>query len=156
MRKFHMKKKAAVVVAAAALTVTAAGGAYAFWTASGSGSGSATNASSANGSVALTASFAAGLTPGASEDVTFTGSNAGKASLQVTTIHLDSVSVDSAHSGCNVKDFSMGDVGSGTVVPAGVSGVALAGKGTLMFADSATVSQDACKGAIITLNLTSS
>lgn len=153
MRKFHMKKKAAVAVAAAALTVTAAGGAFAYWTTTGSGSGSATNASS-NGTIVLHAAFGDGLTPGASEPVSFTADNGGSSSLYVGTITMTGATVDAAHSGCAVGDFTMPSVDSKTTVPAHSTGFALGGSGTVTYADTSS-DQSACKGAIITLNLTS-
>ena len=65
MMKFT-KKKLIVGGIAVAVVAAGAGTALAYWTTSGSGTGSATNASS-NGTIVLHASFANGLTPGASE-----------------------------------------------------------------------------------------
>jgi len=48
----------------------------------------------------------------------------------------------------------MPDVTSNTVVSAGATGQALSGTGTLSYANT-TSNQDACKGASLTLNLTS-
>src|SRR5947209_14153255 len=98
MRKLN--KKVAAGVAAAAIVAVGAGTAYAYWTTTGSGSGSATNASS-NGTIVLHASFAAGLTPGAVEAVTYTADNANSSSLYVGTV-TPTVSIDSAHAtaGC--------------------------------------------------------
>jgi len=146
-----LNKKIAAGVAAAAIVAAGAGSAYAYWSTTGSGSGSGTNASS-NGTVSLHAAFADGLTPGASEAVTYTADNAGSSSLQVGTI-TPTVSVDAAHSTCLVSDFSIAPTASNTTVPAHSTGYAV-GSGTLSFADTA-VNQDGCKGAIITLTLAS-
>ncbi len=151
--KLSMKKKTAATITAGFLVAGTAAGAYAYWTTTGQGTGTATNAAS-NGNVVLHAAFNAGLTPGGSSPVTFTADNAGSSSLWVETIHLASVSVDTAHSTCVVADFTMPDVSSKTRVLAGATAQALAGSGTVSFADTA-VSQDPCKGATITLNLTS-
>ncbi|MBC7443758.1 MAG: hypothetical protein H7311_14780 [Ramlibacter sp.] len=125
------------------------GGAFAYWSTTGAGTGSSVNAS-ANGTVTLTATFPTGLTPGGSRVVTFTGANPGTSSLQVGTI---TSLVSTAPVGCLAADFTIPAVVSNTRVPAGATATAL-GTGTLTFADTA-VSQDACKGATVTLTLTS-
>jgi hypothetical protein len=150
MRK-PSKKVLAVLTAAALLA--GGGTAFAYWTTTGAGTGSATNAS-ANGTIVLHAAFAGGLTPGASQAVTYTADNAGTSSLFVGTI-TPTVSIDAAHvtSGCLVGDFTISPTVSNTTVPKTTSGVA-AGSGTLTFADTAT-NQDGCKGATVTLTLAS-
>ncbi len=145
--KFKLKK---IVVGGVATALLAGGGlAYAYWTTTGNGSGSATVAAS-NGTVTLHATLANGITPGGSKTVTFTGDNAGSTDLQVGTIHSVVSTSDAA---CLASDFSIADVVSNTVVGHGLSGVAL-GSGTLNMANSA-LSQDACKGATVTLTLSS-
>jgi hypothetical protein len=150
--RFTRKKLAAV--AAGALTLGLGVGAYAYWTTTGAGDGSATVAS-ANGTVTLHASLGDGIYPGGSQSVTFTADNAGDTDLYVDTISLDSVDVDSGHATCDTTDFTMDDVTSDTVVTAGASGQAITGTGTLEYANDSTNSQDACKGATITLNVSS-
>ena len=155
--KFHLKKKTAVLVAAGVLTVGTAGGAYAYWTTTGGGSGSAANASS-NGQITLSATFDAGIYPGGSKTVTFYAANPGASDLRVGDVSLDSVSVDGGHANCVTNDFSMMKVGQDVTVPAGTpvaSPVALPNTGTLEFANDPIHSQDDCKGATITLHLTS-
>lgn len=149
--KLLRNRKLAALLATLALGVTAAAG-YAYWTTSGAGTGSATNAS-ANGTLVLHASFADGLTPGASEDVSYTADNAGSSSLQVGTVHAV-VGIDAGHPSCLASDFSVLDTVENQTIPAGGLGVALATKGSITFADTA-VNQDGCKGATVTLTLTS-
>jgi hypothetical protein len=150
MRKFN--KKIVIAVAASVVAVAVGGGiAFAYWTTSGTGTGTATNATT-NGTVTLHASYANGLTPGASETVTYTADNSGTSSLFVTTI-TPVVSIDAGHSGCLATDFTIPATSSNTTVAANSAGVA-AGTGTLSFADTAA-NQDACKGAIVTLTLSS-
>jgi hypothetical protein len=152
--KFIRSKKGVALLAVLAVAVMATVGAYAYWTTTGEGTGSAANASS-NGTVTLHASWAAdALYPGGAQDVSFTADNAGDTNLYVGTIHLDSVSVDDDHATCDVSDFSMADVDSSSEVLAGADHQAIAGTGSLVFANS-DVSQDACKGATITLHLSS-
>lgn len=145
-------RKAVVALSISAVAVASAGAAFAYWTTSGAGSGSATSAS-ANGVVTLAASFAGGITPGATENVAITAGNAGTSNLYVGTVTLASVTVDAAHGGCGVADFTMPDVVSNTVIPAGASATSV-GTGSLSFANTGA-NQDACKGAIVTLHLTS-
>lgn len=128
-------------------------GAYAYWTTTGSGNGSATVAAS-NGTVTLHGTAPTNLYPGGSSSVTFTADNSGGSNLFVGTIHLGSVTADAGHASCNTADFTMADVTSNTMVPAGQTGYALTGSGTLQYANT-SANQDACKGASLTLNLTS-
>ncbi|HEY3003353.1 MAG TPA: hypothetical protein VGJ44_13475 [Kribbellaceae bacterium] len=149
MPKFNSKKRVAVIAATALLAV-GGGAAYAYWTTTGSGSGSAANATS-NGTLVLHASFAPGVAPGETRTVSYTADNAGTSSLWVGTIsHVVSTSV----AGCLPADFTIDPVVSDTQVPAGASAFALGGTGTLTFHDTAQ-NQDACKGATVTLTLSS-
>ena len=152
MLAFLRPRRVAALAAAAGLA--ASGAAYGYWTTTGAGSGTATVAS-ASGTVVLHGLAAAPLVPGGTAAVSFTADNPGPAGLYVTRIHLEGVSVDAAHAGCAVADFDMPDVISNTRVPAGSSAHVLAGSGTLSMADTG-VSQDACKGATLTLALSSS
>jgi hypothetical protein len=144
----RLSKKTTAAVTATFLVI--GGGAYAFWTTSGQGIVSAPNAAS-NGTVVLNATFAPGLTPGASVPVTYTANNTGSSSLRVGTIsHV----VSTSDPLCLPADFTIANVVSNTTVPANSTNFALAGTGTLTFADTA-VNQDACKSATVTLTLTS-
>ncbi|WP_282382700.1 hypothetical protein [Arthrobacter sp. AL12] len=146
--KKKFSKKTTAALTAAFLII--GGGAYAFWSTTGAGTGASTNAQS-NGTVVLTATFAPGLTPGASTAVTYTAANPGTSSLRVGTIsHVVSTSAPL----CLPADFTIANVLSDTTVPAGATAFALAGTGTLTFTDTA-INQDACKGATITLTLSS-
>jgi hypothetical protein len=147
-----LRPRHAIALAAAACLV-AAGAAYGYWTTTGHGTGTAAVAS-AGDTVVLHGVAAAALTPGGTSSVSFTADNPGSSALFVTRIHLDGVSADPAHSACSTADFDMPDVISSTLVPARQSGYALAGTGTLSMADTAA-NQDACKGATLTLALSS-
>lgn len=151
-RSLLTKKRALVLGAVAVLAV--AGIAVAYWTANGTGSGTGTVASS-NGALTLHGSIASGLTPGGSEAVSFTADNSGTSGLQVGTVHAV-VSIDAEHAtaGCKASDFSIADTVENQTIPAGGSGVALAKNGSIAMTDSAE-NQDACKGATISLALTS-
>ena len=147
------RKRKIIALAVAGFVLAGTAAAVAYWTTTGSGTGSQTNASS-NGTVTLHATFSTGLTPGGTKTVTYTADNAGTTSLRVATI-TPVVSIDATHvtAGCLVADFTIPATVSNTTVPAGGSGVAV-GTGTLSFADTA-INQDGCKGATVTLTLSS-
>jgi hypothetical protein len=136
-------------VAALAIAVVA----VAYWTGSGSGTGSADVGTS--GSVSLTGTITPGSAPGTAEPVSFTAANPSESPVRVTAVHLDSVTVDAAHAACETADFSMADVTENHQVPAEATAEALPNDGSLVYANTA-VSQDACKGATLTLTLSSS
>jgi hypothetical protein len=145
------KKPALVVAIVSTVALVAALAAYAYWTTTGSGSGSA--AAGTTTGITLHASFTDGIFPGGTKTVSFTADSTNPGAVQVGTVHLASVSVDAGHSTCVVADFTMPDVAENVEIPNG-SGTALPNPGTLSYADTG-VSQDACKGATLTLNLTS-
>ena len=147
MPRLSRKKKIAVV--AAAILLAGSGAAFAYWTTTGSGTGKADNATS-NGTLTLHATFDNGMTPGSSRTVTYTADNSGTSSLFVNTI-TPTVSIDAAHS--DATNFQINPTAANVRVAAGATGVA-AGTGTLQFLDT-TQNQDACKGATVTLTLTS-
>jgi hypothetical protein len=148
-----MKKRVIATLTVLAVLVSAVS-AYAYWTTTGSGTGSASVASS-NGTITLHASFAGNLTPGASEPVSFTADNPGSSSLYVGTV-TSVVSIDAAHAtaGCAASDFTVPAVAENQRIIAGASGAALANDSSITFADTAN-NQDACKGATVTLTLSS-
>ena len=147
----RFSRKLSITAGVVASTV-AAGVAFAYWTTSGSGDGQATAAAS-NGVVVLHGSFDAGIYPGGEKSVSFTADNSNATDLRVGTVHLASVTTDKP--GCVVTDFSMDDVTSNTTVLASADHQVISGTGTLKFANDSANSQDACKGALITLHLTS-
>jgi hypothetical protein len=151
-RKMINKKRAVVLGVVAVLAV--AGIAVAFWTASGSGSGTGKVANS-NGTLSLSGKISNELSPGSTSPVTFTASNSGTSSLQVGTI-ASVVSIDKAHAeaGCKASDFTISPTVENQTVAAGASNEALGTDGSITMADT-EVSQDACKGATVSLELSS-
>ena len=146
------KRKALVV--GLVVTLALAGAAYAFWTTSGSGSGSGSVASS-NGTLSLHGTINSELTPGGSSTVSYTADNAGTSSLQVGTVHaVVSIDAEHAEAGCKASDFHIADVEENQTIAAKGSKVALANDGSISMDDS-EANQDACKGASISLALTS-
>jgi hypothetical protein len=148
-RKLTKNKRALTVLGVIAV-LAVAGVAVAFWTTSGSGSGTG-KVKASNGTLALHGSISNELTPGSTSPVTFTADNTNSSSLQVGTIHAV-VSTDKA--GCTAADFVINDTEENQTIPAGESGAKLSNNGSIEMVDSAE-NQDACKGATVTLTLTS-
>jgi hypothetical protein len=171
MRIFTFNKKK---LAALAAVVAVGGGtaAYAYWTTTGTGSGTASAGTSSAVTVAGTS--ASTLYPGTTSTVSFTAGNPGTANQSISSIHLVSVqayptSADRT-AGTNVitacggvagagHDFAMPDV---TVNPAtdgniaaGATAQTLTATGTLTMNNLST-NQDTCKSAFLALTLTSS
>ena len=147
----RFSKKALIATGTGAVVAMAIGGlALAYWTTDGSGTGSSTNASS-NGSLVLTASWPAGvLAPGGpAQTVTYKATNASAGSLQVNTIHAV---VSTSDALCLPADFTVPDATSGITVPAHTSTGIVVGTSSITFADTAA-DQNACKGATVTLTL---
>jgi hypothetical protein len=146
------RTKVGITLTVIALAVAAVG-AYAYWTGSGTGEGSGTAGTA--GSVVLTGTIADGAAPGTAVAVGFTAANDSDSPIQVTTVHMVSVAPDAGHAACDTDDFSMADITENHAVPAGATVEALPVDGSLVYANTG-VSQDACKGATLTVTLTSS
>lgn len=149
-------KRGAVFVLTAALLVVVAGGAYAYFTTSGTGTGTAAVGSSS--AVTLHATVTGNLYPGTSSPVTFTVDNPSQGQQQVGTISLSSITVDASHKECSTAiggtkpDFSMPAVAVEKSFGNG-NGQSITQTGTLTMNDTG-VSQDKCQGATLTLHLT--
>jgi len=151
MRKLMRKRILVPVVAIAAIAV--AGIAVAYFTASGTGSGTATVGSAA-GVTIENVSIDSTLYPGGSSTVRFTVRN----SSSDTAVTVDKVVADTSTyangisglpDGCAASDFSFGDV---TVNASIAADGTTDSSGTLRFADSGR-NQDACQGASPVLHL---
>src|ERR1700686_463090 len=135
-----------------------AGVATGYFTNLGSGTGTATVGSSS--SVTLHGAVASALFPGSSSAVTFTVDNPSLGAEFVNAVPLASITPDAGHSSCSTvitggnPDFTMANVAAGQSFPPG-NGQAVTATGTLNMRETG-VSQDACQGATLTLNLTSS
>jgi len=151
MQGFLKRKRLLAAVGVVGVLIVAAG-AYAYWSGTGGGSGAGTVGTSST--VTLTATVTPGVAPGTAVPVSFTAANASASPIQVATVQLASVTVDGGHAACEIADFSMADVTEDHEVPAGATAEALPEDGSLVYANTG-VSQDACKGATLTLNLTS-
>lgn len=129
----------------------AAGGAYAYWTNNGTGTGSAATDNPAAGQLSVSGTPVSGLAPGVAAQ-TLAGSitNNGTNSFTVTGLSAAITNVSAA--GCDATDYTL-------VQPAGVSGSLAAtasmpfSSGSIAFNNKAT-NQDACKGATVTITYT--
>jgi hypothetical protein len=146
-------KKFTILALGAIASVLVAYAAFAYWTGNGSGSGSGNVGT--NGATTLTGTVTNGVAPGTAVPVSFTAANPTNSAIHVTTVHMVSLVADSGHNTCNVADFTMADVTENYNVLANATASPLPTNGSLVYADTA-VSQDACKGATLTLTLTSS
>jgi hypothetical protein len=151
MSNRNKTRKVAAIGAVVAVAVAVA--AVAYWSGSGSGTGSGEVGTSS--SVTLTGTVAPGSAPGTSQSVGFTAANPSESPVRVSTVHLVSVTADGAHAACETADFTMADVTENHQVPAKATTDALPNNGSLVYANT-SVSQDACKGATLTLTLSSS
>jgi hypothetical protein len=147
-----INRKRAVAALGGLAAVAIAVAAIAYWT--GSGSGSGTGQVGTSGTVTLTGTVASGSAPGTSVAVSFTAENPGDSPIQISTVHLDGITVDSENASCETDDFSMADVSENHEVPANAVSEALPNNGSLVYANT-EVSQDSCKGATLTLDLSS-
>jgi hypothetical protein len=152
----ELTRKRALTALGGVCAVALAATAYAYFTSSGSGTGTASVGTSS--SVTLHATVSSSLYPGSSSPVSFTVDNPSSGTQRVGTITLSSISVDAGHSGCSTAtsggnpDFNMPAVTVNKTFAPG-NGQAVTQTGTLTMNDTG-VSQDACQGATLTLNLT--
>jgi hypothetical protein len=153
-------RKLALIAPVVAIAIVG-GTAWAFFAASSTGSGSITGTvSNPTTAVTLTlaGSFPSTLAPGAANavPVTVTAHNPDLSqTATLVSVHLASVTVDSAHAtaGCLNSWFTMADVTeNASITPSNTA--TLPTTGSLVMAESGS-NQSACKGASVTLNLTS-
>ncbi len=153
MRKLS---RTALVAGGLVATMALGGIAYAFFSANGSGTGSATVGSSTT--VTLAGTITGTLYPaGAPASVDVLVTNPGSGSQHVGDVHLASISTDAAHSTCDLSvsgvnaAFSMSDITVGTTLAASAHTTV---SGSLQMNDTG-VSQDNCQLAPLTLHFTS-
>lgn len=156
MKRF-MNKKVVAIGLAAGITLGGAGAAFAYFTTTGSGTGSVL-AGEPTG-LTLHATIGEDITPGdGGQPVSFTADNSNSGAQEVQTISF--VSVTSTDTTCNdfltanPGQFSMADVTSNTDVPGGATAFQLNGAGTLIWNDEAYAQND-CAGATLTLTVSS-
>jgi len=153
MRRFS--RKTTVLSAGLAFLVIGGGVAFAYWTAGGSGVGTAATGSSADITVVQT-SMVTLMGPGvAAQSLVGNFTNAGSGPVYVTTVtaSIDSVFQDGVVAvGCSADDYTLtGAVMTvGREVPVGTAVGTWSGA-TIAFNNNTAVNQDACKGATVNL-----
>lgn len=154
-----LKKRVVVAVSVAAM-LTLAGGAYAYYTANGSGTGSATVGSATP--ITLAGTITGTLYPaGSPASVSVLVTNGGSGSQFVGSVKLDSITTDAAHSTCDLSvsgvnaAFTMADISvASTLTKSGTAGDHSTVLGSLQMNDTG-VSQNTCQGAPLTLHFSS-
>jgi hypothetical protein len=152
-----LTRRRAFFALTAVLVVAVAGGAFAYFTTSGTGTGTAAVGSSS--AITLHATVTGSLYPGSSSPVAFTVDNPSSGKQRVGTISLLSITPDASHSECSTvisggkPDFTMAAVTANQTF-AGGNGQAVTATGTLAMNETG-VSQDKCQGATLTLNVKS-
>ena len=153
-----MKKKSAALVTAGVITVAVVGGAYAYWTTTGSGTGSATTGTSTDFVVTTDAATGNLLTPGGpTQTVAFhiqnTNSGAQYLTAVAVTVANPNGSAWTSVSGCSAADYS---VGTPVFTPGQIaSGSTLDGTVTISMNNLGS-NQDGCKNAAVPLYVSAS
>jgi hypothetical protein len=157
-------KRTWVLVAVVAVVAAMASiGAYAYWTANGTGSGSATVGTDAGVSITNVA-FSGSLYPGGSVDVSFDiVNNSANTSVNVHKVITDLAQGTNgltlmAPASCNENWFTYSGVTLATapgvsIAASGTHSVTAGNGGTLSMSNEVSTNQDACKNATFTLNL---
>jgi len=154
MRK-HFTKKRIVILALLLIALSAVGGAIAYWTAGGSGTGTGTAGTTST----LTANQTTVLTPMYPGDTAqtisgnFNNPNSGLIWVSTVTASISSVSMAVGHAPgtCDATDFTLANAVAtvNAEIPAGLAKGAWTGP-TIKFNDKAS-NQDACKNATVNL-----
>lgn len=150
------KKKKTLLVVATVLIVATGGAAFAYWTAGGSGTGTAATGSTSAITVVQTSTVTA-MGPGDSAQTlsgNFNNPNAGPVFVGTVTASISSVTkAGGAPAGtCDDTDYTLANavMTVGAEVPAGNAQGAWTGA-TIKFNNKPLVNQDACQGATVNL-----
>jgi hypothetical protein len=156
-RPMSRKRRYTITAIVTAIILAGGGGAaFAYWTASGSGTGTASTGTSTAFTVTSTAPTGGPLTPGGtSETIAFTVTNPGTGSQKLSAVLAHVAAADgtawTAVTGCSVLDFS---VGTPTITYGEIAGgSSISGTVTLSMTDLATP-QNACKNVSVPLYFT--
>jgi hypothetical protein len=154
VRKFSKRKIAATIAITAILVGGGGAAAIAYWTAGGTGSGTATTGTSSGINVTQSTTVS-GLGPGVAAQTlggTFTSSNPGK--VYVTTVAPAITAIKTAAgvviTGCSASDYTLTNASIGAEVGTGDTWTGA----TIAFNDKPTTLQDACKNAVLTITYT--
>ena len=156
----NRRKRSRAIVFGLVAALIVAGAAIAFWTSTGTGSGTATVGTS-SGLPISAVTFGNTLYPGGKSPVSFTITNSSASSaITVNQVAADTsfgaTGVTGLPGGCLAADFTFPTFAVNQSIPAGGTlNVTVPTAGGLAFANTA-VNQDACKGASPVLHLKAS
>lgn len=149
-------KKSRGIALGLILTLAIAGAAVAYWTNSGTGSGTATTGNTAADLTFTQTSTHSNLRPGATaEPITGTITNTGDETVLVTS--LSAAIDDAGMTGCDATDYTIGGspASFSTSIPAGGTYSVTAAAGlTIAFNNKPAVNQDGCKGETVNIDYT--
>ena len=156
MSKVAGRKKRIIITTAAMLAV-GGGAAFAYWSATGTGDGTATAGTSSNFTITSTVAGGALSPNGPIQTFTFTVTNPGSGVQKVTTVTAAVADTSGAAwdtGTCSAADFTVGT--PVFVAKELAAGGTTTGTVTLQMKDRAGVNQDGCKGATVPLHFNAS
>lgn len=150
MRILGSKKRFALVATTTAAILVGGGMAAAYWTTSGSGTGSATAGTSVDVTVSQDSTVEDLYPGGPSQALDFTINNPGPATQYISSVSISVASTSNA--GCDADDF---DVTQPTITPGqlavGDTAYLSTATGAAISMKNLSTNQDACKGMTINL-----
>jgi len=154
----HTKRRIAIIATSTAAVLLGAGAAVAYWTSSGSGTGTAGVGTTSTVTVNQTGTAPAGLYPGGpAQPITFAvhSTNAAAVTISAVNVGIDGTLLPT---GCTTGDFTITQPAGTTATPVtSALDVASSAWGTYTIAmKNAPTSQDACKGANLSLTFSAS
>ncbi len=150
-------KRTKIAVLTTALVVIGGGAAFAYWTNSGSGTGTA--ATGTNNAVTVVQTSTTDLYPGRTQTLSGNFNNPNPGATYVTEVTATGYTIDAAHvtAGCTVAQGNYTLGGSAPVGADVASGNAQGSwTGLTITMNNLATNQDACKGATVTITYASS
>lgn len=147
----QMNKRTKVLAGGIALAVVGGGVGYAYWTAPGSGSGTATTDTTVPLTVQQTAP-ASEIYPGGSVALSGTVTNPNPGPVRAGAVTAGTITVDTASTtaGCLATDYTVTGTATVNADVAGGGGT-LAWSGLSLNMANSALNQDACKNAVVTI-----
>ena len=154
------KKRSVALLAAGVIGLATAGGAYAYWTSLGGGTGTATTKAGSTSALVVTGNATGAMFPGDSEQtVTATVKNTGTENYTVNSVKAY-VTTDKA--GCDGSNYLIGGGAAPTTSDNAVAitldsfdlapAATTTGTFKMQFNNKTDTKQDACKGAAVTIH----
>jgi hypothetical protein len=152
----NLKKRTSVIAAAVVVVLVSAVAAYAYWTAGGTGSGTAATAAGTNGLTVNQAALATPLEPGvAAQTLSGTFGNTNKAPVYVTSVTAAITSVTPAQGlTCTAANYTLTDAVMTVGTTVAVGDPVGAWTGAKIQFNNTDANQDGCKGAVVNLGYT--